>query len=568
MKRILFIFAFAFAVILTACGQQKKYISYTVKQGETIKSIAKDNGMKSKDLLRLNPDVSKKPKVHTVIIIPNSNYSESNNDSEGRFHTVLKKETLFSIAKKYKVSVGAIKEINNLSGDYLSTGRVIQIPEETLEEREEIVAEEIVDPNAIMHLVVKDDTVYSLIRKYNVSEEELLGMNPFLKDGLKLGANIKVGEKKGEEEVEELNLFEDEITEKPLNVVLMLPYKLNSTNDLDFEFKRKNSLLNIATDFHSGALIAIDSLREQGMNVELKVVDTQNNSSKITSILKSGFKDIDVVVGPLFLKNAKQVSKSIGNVPVVAPIYSKSQATISTNNLVKVAPNKNLLEEKILNHIIETFEDGKMILIGDNSTASAYRVNQFISKLKDNSITDITVLKPMGGYIPKDRFIEVIDTVQKKNKVVLLSDDNIVTTDVVNNLGVMPLENRDIQLFGFNESANFKGVSNMHLVRLKYTYPSVEFSDVSNYNTENFINMYKREYYRRPSYFANKGFDVMYDTLLRLSNAKDFNEGALQGVSERIITRFDYSKRLFGSTENNGVFLIQYQENLELKAIN
>ena len=48
-------------VVASSCAQQKKYISYTVKSGETMKSIANQLNMKTKDLLRLNPDVGRRP---------------------------------------------------------------------------------------------------------------------------------------------------------------------------------------------------------------------------------------------------------------------------------------------------------------------------------------------------------------------------------------------------------------------------------------------------------------------------------------------------------------------------
>jgi hypothetical protein len=69
MKHLKF---FIFLCILTftvSCGQQKKFIEYKVIQGETMRVIAKKLDMKTKDLLRLNPDVGRSPKANTVIII-------------------------------------------------------------------------------------------------------------------------------------------------------------------------------------------------------------------------------------------------------------------------------------------------------------------------------------------------------------------------------------------------------------------------------------------------------------------------------------------------------------------
>lgn len=557
-------------MVFTACGQQKKYVSYTVKKGETIKSIAKDYDMKTKDLLRLNPDVSRKPSPNTVIIVPNKKKtSEVNLEANGKTHTVKKKETLFSIAKKYNVTVEAIKEVNDLTGNELSIGRIIKIPEEKVEE-DVVVEEEVVEEDYskfIIHTVEKGDTVYNLTKRYNLSEEELNAMNPQLEtDGLKLGMILKLGEKTEDAVV---NLFIDEITDKPLNVVLMLPYKLNSTSDYNTQFKKKNSLLNIVTDFHSGVLMAVDSLKRQGMNVNLKVIDTENSMSKLASVANANdFDNTDVVIGPLFLKNAKFISKKLSNVPVIAPMYSKNQSSISGSDLVKAAPDKRLVEDRLINHLLESYSGEKIIISGDDSSSSASKIAKLSSKLKTHdSINEVIVIKPEKGYIDRERFQKVIDTVQRKNWVILVGNDNITTNDVVNNLGVISKEKAKIQLFSFDFGSNFSNVSNDQLERLNFTYPSSEFVDDLNEETKFFNKNYRAKYYRYPSQYAIRGFDVTYDALLRLAYYDSFNEGAKAGVSQRIGSKFDYNKKLFGSTENNGVFLIQYQEGLKLKSI-
>ncbi len=565
MKTLKIFFLLLFVSVLTSCAQQKKYISYTVQQGETMKSIAKDNKMKTRDLLRLNPDVPKKPSANTVIIIPNKNYGkEKKNGSNQKTHTVLKEENLFNISQQYGITVEALKKANDLHGNSISVGRVLVIPpkEDGVIENADMVE---IDSTFITHTVVKDDTVFSLTRRYQISEEVLNELNPELKEGLNLGMVLIVGKKEPEELV--VDVFKDSITDKPLNVLLMLPYKLGHIDVFDDEFEWDNKLLNIVTDYHAGALIAIDSLRNQGMQINLKVVDTENSASKISTIIKRGdTKNIDIIIGPLFLKNAMQVSKNV-SVPVVAPIFSKSQTSVSDNNLVKAAPNKELLEAKVLDYMLENYHGEKIIISGDTSSETVVKIARVVAKLRSHdSINDITIIKPNEGYIKKERFIEAIDTIQQKNWVLLIGDDAIVTTDVVNNLGVMPLEKRDIRLFSFDKGSNFDNVSNTHLARLKFTYSQEEFIDNLSVKTRSFEKLYRTKNYIRPSYYATKGFDITYDTLLRLSNGS-FKESAKKGISRRVGSKFDYSKKLFGSTENNGVFLLQYQDNLELKVL-
>jgi LysM repeat protein len=574
MKVFKLLMLLIFFTTLTACGQQKKYVSYTVKKGETIKSIAKDNGIKTKDLLRLNPDVSRKPSANTVIIIPNNKKQTSEvktDNTKGLTHKVKRKETLFSIAKKYNVTVDELKEANSLTGNKLSVGRIISIPKAKVVEVVEVV-EEVVEEdysNFVIHTVEKGDTVYNLTKRFNLSEEELKAMNPQLEiDGLKLGMILKLGEKTEDAVV---NLFIDEITDKPLNVVLMLPYKLNNTSDYGTQFKKNNSLINIVTDFHSGVLMAVDSLKSQGMNVNLKVMGTENSMSKLASIVNANdFNNTDAVIGPLFLKNARFISKKLSNIPVIAPMYSKNQSSVSGGDLVKVAPDKRLVEEKLINHLLDTYAGEKIIISGDDSPSSASKIARLSSKLKmHDSINEIVVIKPEKGYIDRERFQKVIDTlpVERKNWVILVGNDNITTNDVVNNLGVISKEKAKIQLFSFDFGSNFSNVSNDQLERLNFTYPSSEFIDDLNKETKRFNKKYRSKYYRYPTQYAIKGFDVTYDALLRLANYDSFNDGANAGVSQRIGSKFDYNKKLFGSQENNGVFLIQYQKGLKLKSI-
>ena len=124
-----------FFVIATSCAQQKKYLSYTVKKGETLKIIAKRIGVKTKELIRLNPDTGRKPAPETLIIIPNNEY---------------KPPTANDILVKTNDSINT-KDSTPVKDTLVNT--------------------------FVLHKVAKGDTYYSLTRAYNVSEEELKILN-------------------------------------------------------------------------------------------------------------------------------------------------------------------------------------------------------------------------------------------------------------------------------------------------------------------------------------------------------------------------------------------------------
>ena len=70
MKHVKFFIFLCILSFTVSCGQQKRYIQYKVKKGESIDVIAAKLNMRAKDLSRLNPDVAGEPKTNSFIVVP------------------------------------------------------------------------------------------------------------------------------------------------------------------------------------------------------------------------------------------------------------------------------------------------------------------------------------------------------------------------------------------------------------------------------------------------------------------------------------------------------------------
>ena len=64
-----------------------------------------------------------------------------------------------------------------------------------------------------------------------------------------------------------------------------------------------------------------------------------------------------------------------------------------------------------------------------------------------DTLQEITIIKPEKGYIKLDVFKKAIDE-NRENWILLIGNDKVLVADVVNNLGVLPVENK-ITLFAF-----------------------------------------------------------------------------------------------------------------------
>jgi len=104
-------------------------------------------------------------------------------------HTVVKGETIQSIAQKYKVTPYDIYKLNPDSKNGIQPNSVLLVPK--------TVAVTPKPSNAVptkekLHEVVAGDTKYSLSKKYGVSVADLEKWNPEIKDGLPLGFKVRL----------------------------------------------------------------------------------------------------------------------------------------------------------------------------------------------------------------------------------------------------------------------------------------------------------------------------------------------------------------------------------------
>ena len=628
MNRITLLLVFLFLFSAIGIAQQKKYISYTVKSGENIRSIARDYDISFRDLLRLNPDVSRNPEPNTIIIVPNKNYGKNVvnvaavND---KFHAVKPKETLYGISKMYGVSVEDLIAVNPELKNGLKIGMNLEIPEGikikqdgdinyefhwvvkddtlyNLSKRYHITQAELLRLNPSLkdglkiglelvvpkisessseypsnyeyHTVIKDDTLYNLSKRYQVSQAELLRLNPELSEGLKLGMVLKIkslqnGEYKKDEIKENFNFKEKLDFSKEINLVMLLPYQLNTLSDStrSDNFRKNHSLLNIVTDFHMGATMAIDSLRKRGLNVNVKFLDSENSTQKLQSLInKNNFKEVDAVIGPLYFDSALWLSKHIDS-PVIVPFYSKSQTVNSNDNLVKAAPENDILESELLKYLEQHYQGENIVVINDGKSESQSKLWQIVNRLKAfKNIQNVSVVKSQNGYISRSNISEKLNG-SGGNWVLLVSDEMVTTAAAVNNLKGL-VDNFRITLIAFDKGKNFDSVDNNLLGKLNFIFPTLEYLNIDDNNVNNFYKNYQAKNYAIPSKYALKGFDITYDILVRIASENGLKQGLEAGKSSRVSTVFSFNKNLAGSFENHGIYIIQYNTALMPTVLN
>ena len=614
---------------------QEQYRSHKVTQGETVYSISKKYGISEAAIYRLNPDAKAGIGLNSMLIIPTGDIINAGSAQvEFKKHRVKRKETLFSIAKKYGITVDDIKKYNkHLYSKELKKGEKLQIPifskAATTIEVTNTNTSSNTGSSAKTHVVQAKETKYGIARKYGISiaelealnpdvsknfpigttlivpdeavtesatieeatfdfyevqpkegffrlkvklglsQEEIITLNPYAKDGLKEGMILKIPKEIAStlsEEVNKVNL-ENNISDRSMKkLAVLLPFQLKKIiSDSIADNKvviKDNRTMRIALDFYSGVLMAAEFAKDKGVSIELNAFDTEGSITKSASIVSTNdFTEFDAVIGPLLSRNVEKVAGLLksDNVAVFSPLSNRSIKL--TSNLFQTLPSDKMLETAMIDYFKENVGDRNVILISDNTKSKA---KQAILAAIPNALT----------LAPREKgFLYVVDIQNKMDKtrenwVILESSNPVIISNVVGLLNGMP-ETLMVRLFTTdkNDTYDFDDISNMHLANLNFTFPSNHKS--YDFNDKNaFLVSYKNKYGVLPNRFAVRGFDVTYDVLLRLAaegNVYDASDGDFE--TEYIENKFRYEKKMFSGFRNNALYILKYNQDLLFEVV-
>ena len=271
--------------------QGEKFISHQVRTGETLYAISKRYNIEQAAVEELNPKVNEGLKVGDMLKIPfvgGAGLTQTTVPQKGSpdgfktYKIKSRKETAYSIAKQFDITVEELNEYNSKVRKF-KRGVKLKIP--FWEKVEEPAVVEVVSvPKGMMeHKVVSGETLYSLSRKYGISEEALLAQNPSVQN-LQAGMIIYVPAKDLVDETKpvaiekeaNINYFEHIIESGQTMWGITRKYGVSEN-----ELKGLNPILN--TGFPAGVVIKIPA-----KEIEKTVAKPVNDAAFSKHVVKRG----------------------------------------------------------------------------------------------------------------------------------------------------------------------------------------------------------------------------------------------------------------------------------------
>ncbi|NQU85639.1 MAG: LysM peptidoglycan-binding domain-containing protein, partial [Mariniphaga sp.] len=363
-------------------GERKRvgdFFIHLIETGETLYGLTKKYNISEGELKDLNPVLEtgflagvelKIPAKYLpmLIVTPiNSNAFD--------MHEVKKGETLYRLSSIYKIGISEIKKANPVlqTREGLLEGETILIPnkaelnvpvsEKKTEEIDFLGRQNILLPPPDESFF-EVETIIEVPEDCGPSESGALFFETYricLMLPLFLEAN-------------------DTLNNKPIHIdTLLVQDTVEIIVEIDIvetEFSLENQIWKFYNvrgfntedflHFYEGVLLAIDSMQNKGMNIELHVYDTKLNRQVVDSIITTDeFLNFDLIIGPTSRSLQKPVADfaAKNRIPFISPLSTEDRLTKSNPYFYQVYPSVEYMLQKTADYISDEYYDSNFIVL-------------------------------------------------------------------------------------------------------------------------------------------------------------------------------------------------------------
>jgi len=540
------------------------FIKHKVKKKETIFSLSTKYNISIDVIKKFNPIIKNndlKKKMIVNIPVFNDAYSGKIKNKENYLvdYKIPIKDTKWRIAYKYGITIDSLEVLNPKIRDGLIAGQVIKVPKIDSTTKN-------VETEYYYYKVKFNDDLESLIKKTELSKDELYLLNPFLKNQIIEDGMILKTSKYNFKKLKSVNNFLIEKTDlkdsvfkvSKIKLAVFLPFKFNEL-ELDSiqkmkEILSKRNLHTISLDFYSGILMASQKAADYGLSTELQFIDTQNDKNHIREVLnQNSINDIDAIIGPLIPSNFNFVysSEKFKGIPMIAPLSSKP--VIKGQNIYQSVSSFNFLREKMINYLEKKIDSTSNTLIIADS------LNRSTEKILFSKFPYAKLLRPEIGDYMSTELVDSLVIDSLPNKVIFESQNLSLIANVTSLLNSLVSNERKIQLFSTYRSNFYDNIniSRKHLGNIKFSFASGSIIRENNESKE-FENKFFEKFNNLPSKESKRAYDLTLDLILRFAFSKSISN-KLIGETEYLENRFNYISDNKGGYENQGYYLLEHE---------
>lgn len=514
----------------------KLYRIHDVAKGETLYSIARLYGVSEKLLREENPSLEQGLRAGERLRIPAGQSTGKGlgtplfSRKQGRqfqSHTVNQGETLYSISKRYGISINTIIEDNpGIDPTSLAVGQELMLRRKSMGDasQAQIMREweeyrnslEQRQDGYVYHIVERGETLYGLSKRFGVSVEQIEAAN-------NLGGSVRAGSIIRIPDAAELQTVQVEETgpdesltaapfggfhresaavadplpwNRPVEVALMLPLR-------DAGGRVNGGM----ADFYKGVLIGLQEMKAAGVEVRLNLYNTARSPERVREIVSGRDFNPDLIIGPVYQEELDAV---VGfaereHVAVVSPLAALD--SLHSGVVWQMAPDEETKYDKM-----------RPLFAGDKNIVLLY--TDRTDRNFENRIKELLPGTGYGTYTVRrgekvDALADMLSS-DRENVFVVLSSDALgvdqalaALSSVNNNLVARSIKRANITVVGNSSWSRYRNIDRNLFFKLKVCLVSSYHADRSNDRVKEFDRRYVKDFGSLPSLYSYRGYDAV-----------------------------------------------------------
>ncbi len=439
-------------------------------------------------------------------------------------HKVIAKQTLYSISKVYEVSIEDIENANpKLAADGLKEGTIIYIPADSKPEKQARPAKSSRPAKDAAKKKKNEQTKKNDVSKRiksafgsGSSEEDMTSeaVAEAVADDTAHGDDVSVTESgisgmhmlpyQGDMS-DTAGLYDDGI----YTISFVMPFNADTTTD---------DLSMWSSDFYSGALIAVDSLKKAGKfgHFRLNVIDLTKYRDAWHLAFSGDLAGSELIIGPIAERGLTAVAEYAkqNKIPVVSAFDLKTAPLAHNNPYFFLFPPqtsmamKHQIEKMAAPIVTDTTES--ITVIYEKGYENSDYVRSAFAELDSAGLAYNTFSYDFLSGRGIDSLMSLSLDPERLNKVLIPSMAASFINDAMRNLNLIKSSyGYDITVYGLSQWKSMETLENEYFHALDLRLVLSYYNDYNDPGTKEFIRKYTEVFNYYPNSFSFQGYDIM-----------------------------------------------------------
>jgi len=457
-----------------------------------------------------------------------------------------------------------------------------------------------------VHQVKKGQTLYAISKAYDVAMQDVINTNPEINQGLKANQTLLIPAPVAEDPLELISVIEPAIIVPPVmdppvdkdhevpgedpisittgyltyqlpcgmtpdskkevyNVALMMHLFLKESDSIDIgspsqkEIESYNSFRYI--QFYEGFLLAVDSLRKAGLNLNLYVYSLETNPTFTSTLLKKPeMAEMDLIIGMLFNRNFEIVASWARDhqIPIVSPVSERESQVEGNPMVIKIRPSYTSEGITLAEYLANNHHFSHTLLIRSWEEEGKKMADQIYANCLALGLDVITV--------SKDDLINKLNR-GVENVVVVVSTQKPFVLNVLSQLNA-DTNGYEFTVFGLPRWDQFEGMDFQYMEKARAHIVVPSWVDYQDPWVKRLVRLFRENYKTDPENLAFQGYDVAWYFLNALKQYGTSFTDCLMELSINLLqTDYKFRQQNGDGWENHHWEMFRY-DNYTLNPLN